>query len=90
MTKHSNIDLASYIRAIPDFPKPGILFRDITPLLGDPKAFEETIHRMADLVSDVKIDALVAAEARGFIFAAPLALALGAAFVPVQIGRAHV
>jgi adenine phosphoribosyltransferase len=84
MTKNPQLDLASYIRAIPDFPKPGILFRDITPLLGDPKAFEETIERMADLVRGEKVDALVAAEARGFIFAAPLALALGAAFVPVR------
>jgi len=84
MTKNPNLDLTSYIRAIPDFPKPGILFRDITPLLGDPKAFEEAIERMADLVRGEKIDALIAAEARGFIFAAPLALALGAAFVPVR------
>ncbi|MFM7929691.1 MAG: adenine phosphoribosyltransferase, partial [Pirellula sp.] len=84
MTKNPHLDLGSLIRAIPDFPKPGILFRDITPLLGDPKAFEETIERMADLVRGEKIDALVAAEARGFIFAAPLALALGAAFVPVR------
>jgi len=84
MTKNSNLDLTTFIRAIPDFPKPGILFRDITPLLGDPGAFEETIERMADLVKGERIDALVAAEARGFIFAAPLALALGAAFVPVR------
>ena len=65
MTKNPQLDLSSYIRAIPDFPKPGILFRDITPLLGDPKAFEETIERMAELVRGEKIDALVAAEARG-------------------------
>jgi len=84
MTKNPNLDLGSLIRAIPDFPKPGILFRDITPLLGDPEAFEEAIERMANLVRGEKIDALVAAEARGFIFAAPLALALGAAFVPVR------
>ena len=84
MSKNPHLDLASFIRPIPDFPKPGILFRDITPLLGDPKAFEEAIERMADLVRGEKIDALIAAEARGFIFAAPLALALGAAFVPVR------
>lgn len=84
MSKHPNLNLSEYVRAIPDFPKPGILFRDITPLLGNPSAFAETIERMADLIRGEKIDALVAAEARGFIFAAPLALALGAAFVPVR------
>lgn len=84
MSKHPNLNLSDYVRAIPDFPKPGILFRDITPLLGNPSAFAETIERMADLIRGEKIDALVAAEARGFIFAAPLALALGAAFVPVR------
>ena len=84
MTKNPNLDLSTLIRAIPDFPKPGILFRDITPLLGNPVAFEETIERMADLIRGERIDALVAAEARGFIFAAPLAIALGAAFVPVR------
>ena len=90
MTKNPNLDLSTFIRAIPDFPKSGILFRDITPLLGDPKAFEETIERMAELVKGERIDALVAAEARGFIFAAPLALALGAAFVPVRKpGKLH-
>lgn len=84
MSKHPNLNLSDYVRAIPDFPKPGILFRDITPLLGNPSAFAETIERMADLIRGEKIDALVAAEARGFIFAAPLALAIGAAFIPVR------
>ncbi len=84
MSKHPNLNLSEYVRAIPDFPKPGILFRDITPLLGNPSAFAETIERMADLIRGEKIDALVAAEARGFIFAAPLALAIGAAFIPVR------
>ena len=84
MSKLPNLNLSDYVRAIPHFPKPGILFRDITPLLGNPSAFAETIERMADLIRGEKIDALVAAEARGFIFAAPLALALGAAFIPVR------
>jgi adenine phosphoribosyltransferase len=84
MSNLPNLKLEDYVRAIPDFPKPGILFRDITPLLGNPSAFAETIKRMADLIRGEKIDALVAAEARGFIFAAPLALALGAAFIPVR------
>jgi adenine phosphoribosyltransferase len=78
------LDLTRYIRDIPDFPKPGILFKDITPLLASPEAFQETIRRMADHYRGRKIDAVVAAEARGFIFAAPLALELGAGFVPIR------
>lgn len=77
-------DLTKYIRDIPDFPKPGILFKDITPLLANPAAFKEAIRRMADHYRGRKIDAVVAAEARGFIFAAPLALELGAGFVPIR------
>jgi len=84
MNRKKELNLNSYIRVIPDFPKKGILFRDITPLLGNAAAFRETIHRMADAFSDQKIDALVAAEARGFIFAAPLALELNAAFIPIR------
>lgn len=77
-------DLTKYIRDIPDFPKPGILFKDITPLLASPEAFRETIRQMADRYRGQKIDAVVAAEARGFIFAAPLALELNAGFVPIR------
>lgn len=84
MQRQPQLDLAKYIRDIPDFPKPGILFRDITPMLGQPEVFRETIARMADPFRGQKIDALVAAEARGFIFAAPLAIELGAAFVLVR------
>jgi adenine phosphoribosyltransferase len=80
----AGVDLKQFIRDIPDFPKPGILFRDITPLLADPAAFRETIRRMAEPYREDKIDAVVAAEARGFIFAAPLALELNAGFVPVR------
>jgi adenine phosphoribosyltransferase len=78
------LDLGSYIRSIPDFPKPGILFRDITPLLADPGALREAIRRLAERYSDEQIDVVAAAEARGFIFATPLALALNAGFVPVR------
>jgi len=78
------LDLRTFIRDIPDFPKKGILFRDITPLLGHPQALRETIKRMADPYRDKKINAVVAAEARGFIFAAPMATELGAGFVPVR------
>jgi len=84
MQRNSSLDLTQFIRDIPDFPKAGILFKDITPLLGNVEAFRETIARMADPFRGRKIDCLVAAEARGFIFAAPLALELGAAFVPVR------
>jgi adenine phosphoribosyltransferase len=78
------IDLKKYIRDIPDFPKPGILFRDITPLLASPEAFRATINGLADKVRGLGVTSVVAAEARGFIFAAPLALELGARFIPVR------
>jgi adenine phosphoribosyltransferase len=84
MSKPTPIDLRRYVRDIPDFPKPGILFRDITPLLSDPEALRETVRRLADPYRGQKINAVVAAEARGFIFAAPLAIELGAGFVPVR------
>jgi adenine phosphoribosyltransferase len=84
MKRNSDLDLKNYIRAIPDFPKPGILFRDITPLLSNAAAFRECIAQLADQYRNTKIDTIVAAEARGFIFAAPLAIELGVAFVPVR------
>jgi len=80
----TGIDLKDYIRDIPDFPKPGILFRDITPLLASPEAFREAVKQLADKYREYEIDALIAAEARGFIFAAPLALELNCSFVPVR------
>jgi adenine phosphoribosyltransferase len=80
----ASLDLASYVRAIPDFPKPGILFRDITPLLADAAALKETIGRLADHYRGRGIDVIGAAEARGFIFAAPLAIELGVGFVPFR------
>ncbi|HEX3726194.1 MAG TPA: adenine phosphoribosyltransferase [Pirellulales bacterium] len=78
------MDLTRYIRAIPDFPKPGILFRDITPLLREPAALREAVQRLAEPYRQAKIDIVAAAEARGFIFAAPLALELNVGFVPVR------
>lgn len=78
------IDLRDHIRTVPDFPKPGIMFRDITPLLSHPPAFGEAVKQLADKFRDVKIDAILAAEARGFIFAAPLSLELQSSFVPVR------
>ncbi len=80
----SPINLSDYIRDIPDFPKPGILFKDITPLLSAPTAFEAAINRFEERYRDERIDCIVAAEARGFIFGAPLALRLKTAFVPVR------
>jgi len=80
----NEIELEDYIRCIPDFPKPGILFRDITPLLSSPDALGETVRRMAEPFRDREIDAILAAEARGFIFAAPLALELNARFIPLR------
>ena len=84
MTETTQIDLTQYIRDIPDFPQPGILFRDITPLLLAPEAFREAIRQMADHYREQQIDVIVAAEARGFIFAAPLAIELNAGFVPIR------
>src|SRR5690348_11782555 len=84
MSSASTLDLKQFIRAIPDFPKPGIMFRDITPLLAAPAAFRQAVRQMADHFRDKSIDLVAAAEARGFIFAAPLALELNAGFVPVR------
>lgn len=78
------MDLNRYIRDIPDFPKPGILFKDITPLLADPDAFEYAISRLAAHYSTADIDAIAAVEARGFLFAAPLALQLRKPLIPLR------
>lgn len=78
------MDLSQYIRDIPDFPKPGILFKDITPLLASPVAFAESIRRLGEHYTSVPIDAIAAAEARGFLFAAPLALQLRKPLIPLR------
>ena len=80
----NRVALADYIRAIPDFPKPGILFRDITPLLSSPVGLRASIEQLAEQVRDLNVQVVAAAEARGFIFAAPLAIELGVGFVPVR------
>ncbi len=80
----SQVNLSDYIRDVPDFPKPGIVFKDITPLLSSSTAFDATISRFANHYCEQRIDVIVAAESRGFIFGAPLALRLQAAFVPVR------
>jgi adenine phosphoribosyltransferase len=84
VTVRSADDLRAKIREIPDFPKPGILFYDITTLLKDQEAFSDVIDRMADAVQGDQIDLVVGMESRGFIFAAPLAYKLGAGFVPIR------
>ena len=78
------MDVQSYIRAIPDFPLPGILFRDITPLLKDKQAFKTAIDLFVDTYKQAKIDHVVGIEARGYMLGAPLAYAIGAGFVPVR------
>ena len=78
------MDLTKYIRDIPDFPKPGILFKDITPLLASPEAFAHAIRLLADQYRGLPIDAIAAAEARGFLVAAPLALELKKPLVPLR------
>jgi adenine phosphoribosyltransferase len=72
------------IRDIPDFPKAGIVFKDITPVLLDAALFRETLHAMTDPFADDGITHVAGIESRGFILGAPIALALGAAFVPVR------
>lgn len=78
------MDLAKYIRDIPDFPKPGILFKDITPLLTEPRAFQYTIDLLQEHYRGQNIDAVAAAEARGFLFAAPLALLMKVPLIPLR------
>jgi adenine phosphoribosyltransferase len=77
-------DLKNHIRTIPDFPKPGILFRDITTLLSNPDAFKNVIDRLADHYRNKGIQKIIGIESRGFLTAAPLAYLLGAGFVPVR------
>jgi adenine phosphoribosyltransferase len=78
------VQIESLIRPIPDFPIPGILFRDITPLLGSPEGFRAAVDLFVDRYRDEKIDVVVAIEARGYMLGAPVAYALGAGFVPVR------
>jgi adenine phosphoribosyltransferase len=75
---------ADLIRNIPDFPIPGVQFKDITPLLADPGAFEAVVNDLATLYSREHIDIIAGVEARGYIFSAPLAYKLGAGLVPIR------
>ncbi|HEY9723214.1 MAG TPA: adenine phosphoribosyltransferase [Oscillatoriaceae cyanobacterium] len=80
----AKLNLADFIRDIPDFPQPGILFKDVTPLMREPAALRATIDRLAEQLADLDFDHLVGIESRGFIFGAPLAYKLGKGFVPIR------
>jgi adenine phosphoribosyltransferase len=82
MDKDFNLD--KYIRKVPDFPKKGILFYDITSILAQPEAFQFCIEAMVDIYKDKKIDAVAAIEARGFLFAAPFAVRMGIPLIPIR------
>ena len=77
-------DLASYIRDVPDFPKPGIVFKDITTLLSDPAALDLALSILTEPYLTAGVSKVVGIESRGFIFGAPLARSLGAGFVPIR------
>lgn len=79
-----DMNLTDLIRDVPDFPVPGILFRDITTLLKEGPAFVQVIDQLCERLADLKVDKVVAIESRGFIFGAPIAYKLGAGFVPVR------
>lgn len=78
------IDLESFIRDVPDFPKQGILFKDISPLLASPEAFKEACDRLAQIFANKGVTKVIGIESRGFIFGAPVAQRLGAGFVPIR------
>ena len=82
--KNETLDLRHFIRDIPDFPKPGILFRDITPLLADAQVLSCAIEQLAKPFEGKGIDVVAAVEARGFIFGSAVAKALGVGFVPIR------
>ena len=84
MSGQNGVKLEEHIATVPDFPVKGILFRDITPLLGNPAAFREALGRMAEPWRPRGVDLVASVEARGFIFGAPLASMLGAGFAPVR------
>ena len=77
-------DLADLIHSIPDYPIPGMVYRDITPLLRQPRAFQQVVDMLARRYEDRAIDAVVGIESRGFIFSAPLAYRLGVSLVPIR------
>ena len=76
--------IEEYVRTIPDFPEPGIMFRDVTSVLQDPDGLKLAIDSLLEMVKDVDFDVVVGAESRGFIFGTPVAYAMGKAFVPAR------
>ena len=78
------MDLRSYVRTIPDFPIPGILFRDITPMLADAGALRESVQQLVRAVDGQAVDKVIGIESRGFIFGTPLATEIDAGFVPMR------
>jgi len=76
--------ITDLVRDIADYPKPGVTFRDITPLLGHPEGFQRSVNELVERFQDEAIDRVLGIEARGFIFAAPVAFRMGAGFVPVR------
>lgn len=78
------MNLLSFLRDVPDFPKPGIMFKDISPLLADAEAMRYTIDAMAERVADLGIQRVAGIESRGFLFGTPLALKLGVGFTPIR------
>ncbi len=84
MDKRAEIDLKSLVRTIPDYPKPGIMFRDITTLLGDARGLSACIEQLAQPYTDQKVDAVAGIEARGFILGGAVAERLGCGFIPIR------
>src|SRR5204863_5695379 len=82
--RHSPVDLAAKIRDVPDFPKPGVVFKDIMPLLADAEALRDAVDRIADWAAPRKPDIVLGAEARGYITGGALACRLGCGFVPAR------
>jgi adenine phosphoribosyltransferase len=80
----ADIDLKQFVLDVPDFPKPGVVFKDITPLLNSPSAYDFTIGRMAEAFRDTPVDLVLGVESRGFFFGAPLALRMGKGFIPIR------
>ena len=78
------LNLEDYVSSIPDFPKEGILFRDVTSIIQDGEAFRETINQLVAFAKSVNADFIVGPEARGFIFGAPVAVEMGIGFAPVR------
>lgn len=76
--------LRSHIRDVPDFPKPGVMFKDINPLLADPTAFRTVVHALAEQARELSVSRIAGIEARGFFFAAPVALEMGVGVLPIR------